>query len=196
MANGEDLAVEQTSLEELARRAQRGDERALGRLLGECRPYVYRWAIVHTSSADDAEDIAQQTLLRVHAKVCDFAFASKFTSWLHVVTRSVAAEWLRTRHRRARLLAANPPNPLSDTAAFQPAGVSHLERIVREQLGSLPARQREAFDLIDLQGYTPAEAAELLGMNANTTRVHVMRARRAIRTRLLAQSPVSLDQPG
>jgi DNA-directed RNA polymerase specialized sigma24 family protein len=53
----------------------------------------------------------------------------------------------------------------------------------------LPARQREVFDLIDLQGYSPAEAAHLLAMNGTTVRVHLLRARRRLRTRILEMHP-------
>ena len=48
-------------------------------------------------------------------------------------------------------------------------------------------RQREVFDLVDLQGLDPKEAAELLEMNPNTVRVHLLRARRRMRREMLAQ---------
>ena len=48
-------------------------------------------------------------------------------------------------------------------------------------------RQREVFDLVDLQGLEPKEAAELLEMNPNTLRVHLLRARRRMRREMLAQ---------
>jgi RNA polymerase sigma factor (sigma-70 family) len=49
----------------------------------------------------------------------------------------------------------------------------------------LPVRQRELFDLIDLQGFTPAEVAEMLDMHPGTVRVHLFRARKRIRGWLL-----------
>ena len=47
--------------------------------------------------------------------------------------------------------------------------------------------QREVFDLVDLQGLKPREAADLLEMNPNTLRVHLFRARRSMRKEMLAQ---------
>ena len=48
-------------------------------------------------------------------------------------------------------------------------------------------RQREVFDLVDLQGLKPREAADLLEMNPNTLRVHLSRARRRMRKEMLAR---------
>ena len=48
-------------------------------------------------------------------------------------------------------------------------------------------RQREVFDLVELQGLKPIEAADLLEMNPNTLRVHLLRARRAMREEMLSQ---------
>ncbi|HSJ09687.1 MAG TPA: RNA polymerase sigma factor [Longimicrobiales bacterium] len=179
-------------MDQLARSAADGDELALARLLAAVRPRVYRWALVHTAAPDDAEDITQQALLRVAAKLAGFTFASRFTTWLYTVTRSAAADWRRTRRRRRDLLALQPP-PAQFTEVA-PHDDGRLVMLVRAQLGLLPARQRELFDLVDLQGHTPAEAAAMLGMHPGTARVHVLRARRAIRARILAQHPNIVEE--
>ena len=63
-------------------------------------------------------------------------------------------------------------------------------RLIRTFLAELPARQREVFDLVDLQGLKPVEAAEVLEMNPSTLRVQLMRARRRMRTEMLARGVV------
>jgi RNA polymerase sigma-70 factor (ECF subfamily) len=180
------MALEQEIPDAMVRGAQRGDAAALSRLLELVRPRVYRWAIVQTGSADEAEDLAQETLLRATRKLHDFAFAARFTTWLHAIMRSAAADWRRTRRRRDALLRerAGPP-----AMTRQPEPAAALLDIVRASLDELTARQREVFDLVDLQGHTPAEAAGLLDMNATTVRVHLLRARRQLRTRILESHP-------
>ena len=180
------MALEQEITDELVRSAQRGDAAALSRLLGVMRPRVYRWALVQTGSPDEAEDLTQETLLRATRGLRDYAFAARFTTWLHAIVRRTAADWRRTRRRRATLLLEHGE---SGAVAHQPEVRALLTDLVRDSLGTLTGRQREVFDLVDLQGYSPAEAAAVLGMNATTVRVHLLRARRHVRTTILAMHP-------
>jgi RNA polymerase sigma-70 factor, ECF subfamily len=180
------MALEQEITDELVRGAQRGDAVALSRLLGVMRPRVYRWALVQTGSPDDAEDLTQETLLRATRGLGDYAFAARFTTWLHAIVRRTAADWRRTHRRRAALLLEHGE---PGGVAHQPEGRALLTELVRDSLGTLTGRQREVFDLVDLQGYSPAEAAAVLDMNATTVRVHLLRARRHLRTSILATHP-------
>ncbi len=61
--------------------------------------------------------------------------------------------------------------------------------VVRTFFSELPQRQREVFDLVELQGYTATEAAEMLVMKASTVRVHLLRARRTLREKIVEQHP-------
>jgi RNA polymerase sigma factor (sigma-70 family) len=60
---------------------------------------------------------------------------------------------------------------------------------IRAFFGTLPARQREIFDLVDLQGYDPSEVARMTGMNAATVRTNLFEARAAVRAHLIARRP-------
>ena len=172
-------------IDEWARRAQRGDELALGRLLHAVRPRVYRWALVHTGAADDAEDITQAVLLRAQRRIGDFNFAARFTTWLYSVTRSVAADWRRTNRRRSELLMHRTDETMPVPQREATPDEQRLVALIREHFAALPVRQREVFDLVDLQGQSPSEVAAMLALDPATVRVHLMRARRTIRARIL-----------
>lgn len=180
------MALEQEITDELVRSAQRGDAAALSRLLEAMRPRVYRWALVQTGSPDEAEDLTQEALLRATRGLGNYAFAARFTTWLHAIVRRTAADWRRTHRRRATLLLEQGA---AGAVAHQPDVGAFLTDLVRDSLGALTGRQREVFDLVDLQGHSPAEAAAVLGMNATTVRVHLLRARRHVRTTILAMHP-------
>jgi RNA polymerase sigma-70 factor, ECF subfamily len=179
-------------IEDWARRAQRGDHLALAQLLRAVRPRVFRWALVQTGSPDDAEDITQAALLRAQRGLPEFGFAARFTTWLYSVTRSVAADARRTHRRRAELLSRRAPAAESNTAEPK-LDERRLLELVREQLDALPVRQREVFDLVDLQGRAATDVAELLALDAATVRVHLLRARRTIRTRILERNPALVE---
>jgi RNA polymerase sigma-70 factor, ECF subfamily len=176
------MALVQEIPEALIRSAQAGDPAAVSRLLAQLRPHAYRWALVQTQSPDDAEDIVQDALLRAVRGLRFFAHESRITTWLHTIVRSTAADWRRTRRRRAALLVQQQ---VRTTVEPEQAANQELIDAVRAGIGMLSGRQREVFDLVDLKGMAPGEAAGLLGMNAATVRVHLLRARRRMRSHLL-----------
>ena len=174
---------------DLAERATKGEREALGRLAGALRPLICRWALVMTGDPNDAEDVAQLVLMKMIESMEGFDGRSRVTTWAYRITRNASLDHQRRakRDRRLaekadRLARAEPPrldDPLDDIE------MKRTMRLIRTLLGELPMRQREVFDLVDLQGLEPKEAAELLGMNPNTVRVHLLRARRRMRGEML-----------
>jgi RNA polymerase sigma-70 factor (ECF subfamily) len=185
--------VESQNLERLVRSAQAGEPRAFDRLAAALLPRVRRWALAHVQSADDAEDIAQEVLLKTHRALTGFAFGSRITTWLYSVTRRTAADFHRKNSRRTRLLEGHfEPRLVNDATV---AGLDHtqLTEQVLRAFRKLPNRQREIFDLADLQGIPLHEIAELLQMKPVTARVHLHRARATIRTRILEEHPALVE---
>src|SRR5918912_942469 len=93
-------------LEALAARARSGDEGAFASLAGAVRDQVRRWALVRTGDPDDAEDVAQDVVIRVHRGLARFEGRARFTTWLYRLTANAAVELGRGHGRRARLHAA------------------------------------------------------------------------------------------
>ena len=180
-------------MEQLVRQAQGGDKRAFDRLAQTIRPRVRRWVLAHVDSSDDAEDIVQDVLLKMHRGLREFAHGSRVSTWLYAVTRRAAADWHRKRHRRAVLMEQKAEGPTVAVQADLPVDQARLSLAVMEAFRLLPGRQREIFDLADLQGIPLTEIAEMLNMNAVTARVHLHRARTAIRTRVLREHPALVE---
>ena len=144
-----------------------------------------------TGDPDDAEDVAQVVLMKMAGSMEDFDGRSKVTSWVYRITRNASLDHMRRRGRNRRLAdklaqlaqAAKPriADPLDDIEMKRTVG------LIRTLLAELPLKQREVFDLVDLQGLKPKEAAEMLEMNPNTARVHLLRARRTMRSAMLAR---------
>jgi RNA polymerase sigma-70 factor (ECF subfamily) len=178
---------------DLVPRAQRGDTEAFERLLRACRDTIYRWALVQTADTEDAEDVTQEVLIRLHGSLDRYAGRSRFTTWLYRVTRNEAANLGRRLRSRLRLadaasreVTAEPttePDPLGRIHAAKVAGLAEV------LLHRLPRRQREVFHLADIEGCTAEEVSERLGMSPVTARVHLMHARRTLRSQLLEQLP-------
>jgi RNA polymerase sigma factor (sigma-70 family) len=180
-------------LERLVRAAQGGQPRAFDRLADALLPRLRRWAVAHVSSPDEADDIAQEVLLKTHRALGEFAFGSRITTWLYAVTRRTAADWHRKRHRREQLMAEHSPGPAVEPYSGPSLDTAALTELVQQAFRKLPNRQREVFDLADLQGIPLTEIAEMLGMSPITARVHLHRARTSIRTRILQSHPALVE---
>ena len=89
-----------------------------------------------------------------------------------------------------RLRVEQQADTRSAAPEISPGGVTGL---VRTFLMELSEKQRAMMDLVDFQGLTPAEASSMLGLNQNTARVHLLRARRRIRTRILEDHPTLVE---
>jgi RNA polymerase sigma-70 factor (ECF subfamily) len=184
----------EADLARLIRQARGGDASAFERLAGVYRDRIYRWALVRTGDEDDAEDATQEALVRLHRGLGRFDGRSRFETWLYAVVRSATADVRRGKRQTLRLRDRFAARGASEAAAEPPPVVEGLEarrvgELVRAFLESLPARQREAMDLVDLQGVGQAEAAARLGVSPATLRTHLFRARRTMRARLLAVEP-------
>jgi RNA polymerase sigma-70 factor (ECF subfamily) len=184
----------------LVHKAQAGDRQALSDLLRGCHAQVHRWALSLTADPDDADDIAQEVLVRVHRSLGKYGSRSRFTTWLYQVTRNAALDQRRGRQRRERLATHEHRDELHQDVGsvdrLEELHRSSVADLVRSLFDELPERQREVFDLVDLQDCKPVEVSEMLGMNPSTVRAHLLRARRTIRKRILERHPEMAEEYG
>ena len=173
--------------------ARQGDERALRALTERAYPVVRRWALVHTGDPTEADDLTQDVLVQMIRKMESFQGDARFSTWLYTVTRNAASDRHRKQARRTRL--AESPTAyleLVPQAANDPA-----KEAARRELGDmlsvffeqLPGRQREIFDLVELQGLSGAEVSHLLGIEPVSVRAHLFKARKRLRRLILQTSP-------
>lgn len=177
---------------QLASLAASGDDAAFTALVTRFQPAVFRWALIFARDPDEAEDITQEVFVRTYRQIGDYRSDGPLEAWLYRVTRRAATQLRRTRKRRGRLALMPAARPLRDVYTTDPGGRVDRERaatVIRELFAELPARQREIFDLVDLQGLSPAEVAERTGMKPVSVRANLFKARKAIRDSLLATHP-------
>lgn len=183
--------------EVLVRRARSGDGQAFELLITQHYDRLFGLALALTGDADDAEDVAQSALVKIHRKLWQYKGRGQFAAWVHSIVRAVAHELHRTRRRREKIrmdhIALEPPNAL-----VEPGDDSlDTRRLIEIILGfyrELPERQREVFGLSDLQGYSANQIAELLGIEPASVRTHLLRARRTIRGRIIGTHPQMVEE--
>ena len=176
----------------LADRARDGGDAALEQLVSVSARVVRRWALVRLSHAADSDDVMQEVMIRVIRSIETWPTRESFAPWLYTVTRNAATDRLRRRRRQRdrggsdALLDTVPAvggDPSVALVRRELAGL--LETFMRE----LPHRQREVFDLIELQGVPAKEVAKLIGIRAASVRGSLFKARGTLRRRILAAWP-------
>ena len=190
------LAPPEQLRNELVARASVGDASAFGALVAALHPTVHRWALVFANDADEADDIVQETFVRMHLRLAQDRGDAPLEAWLYRIVRHAAGQRRRLASRRAKLSRLPKAQPERDVYLTDPGARVDRQRLideVRAFFGRLPSRQREIFDLVDLQGYDPIEVALMTGIKPSTVRGNLFKARAAIRARLLAAHPASME---
>lgn len=154
-------------LSRLAADARDGDRDALTRLVTEIQADVWRFC-AHLTRVDDADDLAQESLMRIVANLHRWE-RGPVTTWALGVARNVCYEHLRRRYRRRTDPVADP------TVAAEADHAGMVDTI--HLLDSLPVEQREAIVLTQLIGLPYAEAAAVAGCPVGTIRSRVARGR-------------------
>ena len=190
-----DLRDQDPEFGALLQRVRDGSAAAFEELATRVQARVRRWAARLTRDSDDAEDVAQLVLLRLHLRVREFEGRSRFTTWLYRMTRNVALNRRRSEARRARLLreAIDPQAPPVTQGVDREDQTARIAYLVHFYFQELRGRQRQIFELSDLQGKPATEIAERLGVKPVTVRVSLLRARRTIRLRILEEHPELLE---
>lgn len=192
-----DESRDDAELTTLAAQARGGSASAFDELARRVRSRVRRWAGRLVGDGDDAEDVTQLVLLRLHARIGDYEGRSRFTTWLYRVTRNLALDHRRIAERRRALLAPEATRASASVAPDAAAAdddAARLARLVQAYFTELPPRQREVFEMVDLRGRAPSEIAAELGVAPSTVRVLLLKARRTIRSRMLAEHPRLLEE--
>src|SRR4051812_36239897 len=173
--------------EQLLARWRSGERAALDLLLAQIHPILYRWALANATDVDDAEDIAQQALVAAYRKIGQFRGESPLAVWLYRLTTRTAMQRRRTSARRKVLDVRANADVTRRVYETDPGGRVDRDRLtalVRECYDRLPPQQRAALSLVDLEGYTPAEAAELMELAPVTLRANLFKARASVRRRI------------
>ena len=168
---------------DLVARTLAGERAAFGVLVERYAPQARRVARAVLSDADEADDAAQDGFLSALVKLAQYDARRPFGPWLMRIVANAATD--RRRRRQVRRVEPLDPGlvgggPRPDTEAVRSELGAHL----RAALAELPPRRRTAVVLFDVEGYSHAEIAEMLGIPEGTVRSEVFHARRRLRALL------------
>jgi len=151
--------------EDLMAAVASGDEAALAALIDRYAASVHAYLLRHSGNRDDADDLLQETWVRVARSAKSFDTARRFRSWIYGIASNLARDLFRrrvTRERTLRDLASHPPA----APGADPVDRSKL----RERIAELPENKRAVLLLRYFEGMSEAEMAETLGIPRGTVK--------------------------
>ncbi|HXE30398.1 MAG TPA: sigma-70 family RNA polymerase sigma factor [Terriglobales bacterium] len=174
----------------LLRRCQRHDPGAFDELVRTFHARVFSTIRAILRNSNDVEDLAQQIFTKVYFALDKFNFQSAVSTWVYKIAVNECYDHLRKlKVRRSTILAdlsADEAARIENLDVAGMAGTASLERQVetRELAEKLLARvsvdDRILLILKEVDGYSVREVAQLLGLNENTVKVRLFRARQAL----------------
>ncbi|HEY2031018.1 MAG TPA: sigma-70 family RNA polymerase sigma factor [Myxococcales bacterium] len=176
----------ENDLDALLTRAQEGDVRAFEDLLRAHLPQIRRFARALAPVEADADDLAQEALVKVYKSIRLFRYQSAFSTWLYAVVRNTFLDAAKSRAGRQRGREDALEDRHARTKAEAPLADEQLsaeeekERLWRA-LRRVPPEFRSALVLFDLEGRSYDELSAIEGVPVGTVKSRLFRGRALLR---------------
>ncbi len=175
-------------------RLAEGDETAMDELMERHGERLFGFLLRSLQNEAEANDIAQETFVKVYQHRLSFDLKSKFATWLYSIASNLVRDryrW-RVRHPQVTLDVANSPTGqslsdfLPDNRPLPNEELEFLERsqAVKRAVAALPRELREPLIMSEYEDFSHAQIGEILGCTAKSVEMRIYRARGLLRTRL------------
>ncbi len=172
-----------SSDKELMERFLRGEVEGFNLLVKNYKVRLYSVLYRLLGNREEAEDILQETFLRVYKQRESYDFAYSFSTWIYTIALNLCKN-LYKRKKKVRFLGldsvANQPDPNSENLGNK----NRLSSILEGAIGSLPFKYRTVLLLRDVDQLSYEEVASALNLPLGTVKSRVNRARRILKKRL------------
>lgn len=155
-------------------------------LAREYSPLLRRYLARQIGDPTSAEDLLQETLLRIARGLPGFNARASLKTWVFAIASNVVIDYLREPARRQRIVDIDEAAEIDDgsVAVDERLDFDEMNRCVREVIDSLPPDYRTALILHDLEGMDGAQTAAVLGVSLGAARVRLHRARARLKAAL------------
>jgi RNA polymerase sigma-70 factor (ECF subfamily) len=182
--------AERASLNGAMDRYADGDERAFADVYDLLAPRLLGYFGRQTGDSALAEDLAQQTLLQMHAARRNYATGSDVVPWAFAIARNVLIDAHRRSRKEFLFRATDEDAEALDARvdrSSNPDEVAMTRQMVdaaNDVLHRVPEPLRAAWDLVHREGFSNAETAQALGITENAVKLRLFHVREAVRTAL------------
>ena len=167
----------------LMRAIQNGDMVAFNELVNRYKNRLMNVIGRMLSSTDEAEDVVQETFVRVYQHRQSFNFQHCFSTWIYTIGLNLARNELR-RRKKFKFFEISDMTGNESELSVDAKVPSNLPRVMEAAIKGLPAKYKEAFMLRDIQELPYEEVAKMLDVPLGTVKSRVNRARVLLREKL------------
>jgi RNA polymerase sigma-70 factor (ECF subfamily) len=166
----------------------KGDQQAYSELVERYREYVFTLALRFCRNREDAEEVAQDIFIKVYRSLADFKGTSKFSTWLYTITYNTSVTFLRKRKMDTRSIddeqtfvqLENQESSFGANQMEQKSRVNHVNEAIRQ----LSADDAQIITLFYKGEQSLEEIGMIMGMEPNTVKVRLHRARHKLKEKL------------
>jgi RNA polymerase sigma-70 factor (ECF subfamily) len=164
-------------------RYQRGDREAFAELVRRYKRPIFNFVLRQLRTPALAEDLTQETFLRVVQNAAEFKHESRFSTWIYTITRNLCVDHARRAVHRRHASLDQPSAQSDDRPLIESVADAHprssVERTVTSSrvadcivraIDTLPDEQREVFLLREVAGLSFKDVAEVTGIGENTVK--------------------------
>jgi RNA polymerase sigma-70 factor (ECF subfamily) len=181
----------------LVDRLRAGDSAAFDAVHGAFNPRLFNFLARLTQRRDVAEDLLEETWLRLVTHAPGLRPDTRLAPWLFTVARNLYASYCRARlveTSHAASLIGLWPSPAPPASPFEALAATETERHLEAALATLPVAYREALLLVTSEELSASEAAVVCGISPEALRQRVSRARAMLGRRIEAADAPTMPQ--
>lgn len=165
-----------------------GDQQAFAGLVSRYQNYVFTLVLRFTKSREDAEELAQDIFVKAYRSLADFRGASKFSTWLYTIVNNTCITFLRKKKLEVHSLESEKIFEVADNqvSGFGANQVEQKSRVamVNKSIALLEPDDATVITLFYKGEQSLEEIAQVLGVEPNTAKVRLHRARTRLREKM------------
>ncbi|PID79661.1 RNA polymerase subunit sigma-24 [bacterium DOLZORAL124_64_63] len=176
--------------EDLIVQVQNGRRRAYDELVSRYKGRLYSFILRMVKNPDLAEELTQETLIRVYIHAAKYREIARFSTWVFTIATNLVRNKMRQRSRRPWTISLNP-SPDDDETPIDPADEradasedvqrQELAALINEATAKIPEKYRIPFLLREVDQLSYEEIQQVTGLKMGTVRSRINRARNRFR---------------
>jgi len=169
---------EMQGLDMLIKKCQQKNVKAFDELYKKFAPMVYGICLRYTKNIEEAKDLMQDNFIKILEKIDEYQFKGSFEGWIRKTTINNAINYLKINKKyfSGEIENVESDEKFTENTYVEKMNAKELIKIINK----LPSGYRTIFNLFAIEGFTHAEIADMLEIDASTSRTQFKKAKKAI----------------